>query len=175
MRVALAPQRDHIRRMTETPRNAGVIAPPPLLLLAALIAGAVLDRMAPLHVLVQLPPLARWGVGGLLILAALVMNFQGFFGFQRSGTPVIPLKASTKLVTDGIFAHLRNPMYVGMVALTIGLGIAFAGDWLVIFGLILWIVLHYGVVRREERYLETIFGEDYRAYKARVPRYGWRF
>jgi protein-S-isoprenylcysteine O-methyltransferase Ste14 len=36
------------------------------------------------------------------------------------------------------------------------------------------LALHYGVVKREERYLEAKFGEDYRAFKASVPRYGWR-
>lgn len=157
------------------PSHPGVIAPPPLLLLAALVAGFFLDRAVPLHVLAQAPPLLRWVVGGALIVAALIVNFQGFFRFQHHGTPVIPLKSSTKLVTDGIFAHLRNPMYMSMIGLTIGLGIAFAGDWVVIFGFVLWIALHYGVVRREERYLEAVFGEDYLAYKARVPRYGWRF
>jgi protein-S-isoprenylcysteine O-methyltransferase Ste14 len=62
-----------------------------------------------------------------------------------------------------------------MIGLTLGLGIALAGDWLVLCGLALWLVLHFGVVRREERYLEALFGDDYRAYRARVPPYGWRF
>lgn len=161
--------------MSEAPPHPGIIAPPPLLLLAALIAGFALDYAAPLGLLAQMPAAARWIVGGLLILLALAVNLQGFFRFQRSGTPVIPYKSATKLVTDGIYAHVRNPMYVGMIALPLGLGVALAGDWLVICALILWIVLHFGVVRREERYLEAVFGEEYRAYKARVPPYGWRF
>jgi protein-S-isoprenylcysteine O-methyltransferase Ste14 len=161
--------------MPEAPKHAGVIAPPPLLLLAALIAGFALDRIAPLGLLNAVAPLARWAIGGALIVLAIVANLQGFFGFQRSGTPVIPYKSATRLVTDGVFAHVRNPMYLGMIALTLGLGVALAGDWLVIFGGLLWIVIHFGVVRREERYLEAVFGEEYRAYKARVPPYGWRF
>ena len=157
------------------PSHPGVIAPPPLLLLLALVTGFALDRAAPLGVLAQVPTLARWIVGGALILLAIAVNVQGFAGFQRKGTPVIPYKSATKLVTDGVFAHVRNPMYLGMVALPLGLGVALAGDWLVICAIVLWIVLHYGVVRREERYLEAVFGEEYRAYKARVPPYGWRF
>lgn len=157
------------------PSHPGVIAPPPLLLLIALAAGFALDGLAPLGVLAEVPPLARWIVGGALLVLALAVNVQGFFGFQRKGTPVIPYKSATALVTDGVFAHVRNPMYLGMIALPIGLGVALAGDWLAICGVLLWPVLHYGVVRREERYLDAVFGDEYRAYKARVPPYGWRF
>jgi protein-S-isoprenylcysteine O-methyltransferase Ste14 len=157
------------------PKHAGVIAPPPLMLLAALGAGFALDYFQPLGVLAQAPEVWRWIVGGLLIAIALAVNFQGFFKFQHAGTPVVPYKGSTKLVTDGIYAHVRNPMYVGMVLICFGLGAVLAGDWLVICGALFWLVLHVGVVRREERYLETLFGEAYRAYKKRVPPYGWRF
>jgi protein-S-isoprenylcysteine O-methyltransferase Ste14 len=161
--------------MADNPKNAQVIAPPPLLMLAALIAGFALDYAAPLGLLAQVSPLPRWIVGGLLIVAAVAVNLQGFSNFIRRGTPVNPYRGAAKLVTDGVFAHVRNPMYLGMILLPLGLGVALAGDWLAASAFVLWIVLHFGVVRREERYLEAVFGEEYRAYKARVPRYGWRF
>jgi protein-S-isoprenylcysteine O-methyltransferase Ste14 len=157
------------------PKHAGVIAPPPLMLLAALLAGFGLEHVAPLGVLDEAPQSARWIVGGLFIAIALGVNFQGFFRFQRAGTPVRPWMGTTKLVTDGIYAHVRNPMYLGMVLIAFGTGAIFAGDWLIICGALFWLMLHYGVVRREERYLEILFGEEYRQYKKRVPPYGWRF
>jgi protein-S-isoprenylcysteine O-methyltransferase Ste14 len=55
-----------------------------------------------------------------------------------------------------------------------GLGFALASVWMIVMLVPAALVLHYGVVRREERYLEERFGADYRAFKARVPRYGWR-
>jgi protein-S-isoprenylcysteine O-methyltransferase Ste14 len=95
--------------MPDAPKNAGVIAPPPLLFLVGLIAGFALDYAAPLGVLAQAPNVARWMLGGALAVFALAVNFHGFARFQRSGTPVHPYRSSTKLVTDGIFAHVRNP------------------------------------------------------------------
>ena len=157
-----------------TPKHAGVIAPPPLMLLAALVAGFVVQPFAPLGLLVHVPALARWGVGGLMIAAALAVNFQGFFRFKTAGTPVVPYQTPTTLVTDGVYAHVRNPMYLGMNLIAFGLGIALANDWLILFGIVLALALHYGVVRREERFLTQLFGDAYVAYMARTPRYGWK-
>ena len=83
-----------------------------------------------------------------------------------------PWKPSSALVTDGIFGWLRNPMYVGLAFLVSGLGIAFASDWTLVMLVVAALVIHFGVVKREERYLEAKFGDAYRQYKARVPRYG---
>jgi protein-S-isoprenylcysteine O-methyltransferase Ste14 len=81
----------------------------------------------------------------------------------------------TILVTDGIFGRLRNPMYVGGILFLAGLAIALASDWMLVLTILLVPVIHYGVVRREERYLAARFGEPYHAYMTRVPRYGWPF
>jgi protein-S-isoprenylcysteine O-methyltransferase Ste14 len=64
-------------------------------------------------------------------------------------------------------------MYVGLILLLAGIAAVLASDWLVILLVPTVLVLHFGVVLREERYLEAKFGEDYRRYKASVPRYGW--
>lgn len=161
--------------MTDKPANPGVIAPPPLMLLAALVAGLILGWLAPLDGLARIPALWRWIAGGAILAAGVVTNLQGFFRFQHAGTPVRPWKTTTKLVTDGIYAHVRNPMYFGMTALLLALGLALANDWLIICAAIFLLILHFGVVRREERFLEQIFGDEYTAYKKRVPPYGWRF
>ena len=64
-------------------------------------------------------------------------------------------------------------MYVGMTLALAGLAILLASGWMLVMTIVFALVIHFGVVRREERYLEAKFGEPYRAYKARVPRYGW--
>jgi len=69
---------------------------------------------------------------------------------------------------------MRNPMYVGLTLLLAGLAIALASDWTLVLLVPAALVLHFGVVKREERYLEAKFGEAYRVYKGNVPRYGWR-
>jgi protein-S-isoprenylcysteine O-methyltransferase Ste14 len=64
-------------------------------------------------------------------------------------------------------------MYVGLGLLVAGIAIALASDWTLVMLVPAALVLHFGVVLREERYLAAKFGEDYLDYKARVPRYGW--
>lgn len=79
------------------------------------------------------------------------------------------------IVTSGIFASTRNPLYQCQGLLLLALAIGFASDWAVL-SVVPWaMAIHTGVVLREERYLEQKFGEDYRHYKASVPRYGWPF
>lgn len=161
--------------MADENTTAGVIAPPPLLLLIALVTGGVLDLAWPLRILDAAPRIVLAAAGGALIAFALVVSLAGSRRFARAGTPVQPWRPSTTLVTDGIFAHVRNPMYLGFLTLTTGLSFVFAGEFLMLAALGLWFVLHTGVVRREERYLTARFGDAYRDYMRQVPRYGWRF
>ena len=73
-----------------------------------------------------------------------------------------PWKPSTALVTGGIFGRLRNPMYVGLTLLLAGLSILLASDWMLVMTIVFVPVIHFGVVKREERYLEAKFGDAYR-------------
>ena len=62
-------------------------------------------------------------------------------------------------------------MYTGGAPVMVGIATIFALDWLPLLMIPSWLTLHYGVVRREEEYLERIFGDDYRRYRTQVPRY----
>ena len=159
--------------MTETKDIAGVIAPPPLLALAAVVLGLLLDYLAPVHLLAVL---LSWGtriiLGLELIAGGLALVIVARRTFLAAGTHVEPWKPSNAIVTTGVFAWLRNPMYVGGTVALIGLAILLAADWLVVTTVILALVLHFGVVKREERYLEAKFGDAYRQYRNAVPRYG---
>jgi protein-S-isoprenylcysteine O-methyltransferase Ste14 len=93
--------------------------------------------------------------------------------FDAAGTNVEPWKPATALATSGVYARSRNPMYVGTWVMAVGLALGFASDWGMLLLIPAHAVLHYGVVLREERYLTAKFGEPYRDYLARVPRYGW--
>jgi protein-S-isoprenylcysteine O-methyltransferase Ste14 len=160
--------------MLETRDAPGVIAPPPLIALAAVVIGLALDWLMPAYVLTVL---LSWGtriiLGFELIVAGLALMIVARRKFLAAGTNVEPWKPSATIVATGVFAWLRNPMYVGGTAALFGLAILLASDWMVVMTVIVALTLHFGVVRREERYLEAKFGDTYRAYKARVPRYGW--
>jgi protein-S-isoprenylcysteine O-methyltransferase Ste14 len=159
------------RAPADTP---GVIAPPPLIALAALLLGVAADWLWPMNGLARvLNWPVRIGLGGALILGGGALIAVGEQAFTRVGTNVPPWEPALALATTGIYARLRNPMYVGGTLLLAGIAVALASDWLAILLLPTALLLHFGVVRREERYLEAKFGEDYRRYKASVPRYGW--
>jgi len=160
--------------MSETRDNAGVIAPPPLLALAAIVLGLALDWLLPAYVLtVLLTRPERIVIAVILLGAGAALGIPALFGFRTAGTHVEPWKPATALVTDGIFGWLRNPMYVGLTLFLIALALALASDWMLVMTIVFALTIHFGVVKREERYLEAKFGEAYRQYMARVPRYGW--
>jgi protein-S-isoprenylcysteine O-methyltransferase Ste14 len=81
------------------------------------------------------------------------------------------LRPAIALVTDGVFRHSRNPLYVGIFVALCGIALVFALDWVMVLIVPACVLMHFAVVRREERYLDQKFGDVYRSYKARVPRY----
>lgn len=162
--------------MTARPDTAGVIAPPPLIALAVLALGLALDWLWPLPVLRNLLGLpARLVLGGFAIAAGLTLAVIAERTFHRIGTHALPWKPALHLASSGIYAHTRNPMYVGLGLFVLGIGLALGSVGTLLMFVPGALVLHYGVVLREERYLERKFGDDYRRFKAAVPRYGWRW
>jgi protein-S-isoprenylcysteine O-methyltransferase Ste14 len=153
---------------------AEVWLPPPLLAAITLAIGFLLDWMFPVFVLTVLMTYSMRIAAGLVLMAAggtlaIVAERQ----FHRLGTPVPPWKPTRALATGGIYAFVRNPIYVGMITAMAGVAVALAGDWLLVLLVPMSLVLHHGVVKPEERYLEQKFGDAWRDYAARVPRYGW--
>lgn len=154
---------------------AGVIVFPPLVPLAVLVAGGLLDWLFPFATLDLFPFAVRVVGGPILFVVGLALAIAGDRAFKRIGTNVNPLQPSLVLANQGVFAHIRNPMYTGMGFALLGVVLAFAAEWMFVLTIVGLCVLHFGVVRREERYLERRFGDDYRRYKESVPRYGWKF
>ena len=152
----------------ETP---DVIARPPLLFLGALLLGLVWDFLLPLPFLIPGSDLLHWIIGGALILIGLAVSGAGIRNFSRAGTPVRGYKPTCALVTAGIHGWSRNPIYIGMFLIYIGIGLAAQSPWVLMITLPLAITIRYGVVAREEAYLERRFGDEYRHYKSRVRRW----
>ena len=151
--------------------TAGAIVRPPFLFLACLILGIVLDRVLPLPFSLPETGLIRWPVGSGLILLGAVILAASFRNFVRAGTPVPGNRPVRALVTSGMHGLSRNPIYVGMFLVYAGIGLAARSPWILVLVLPIAIVMRYGVVAREEAYLERRFGDAYRDYKARVRRW----
>jgi len=150
---------------------ARVIARPPFLYLTCLLLGLFLDRLLLLPLILPEVALIRWAVGGGLILIGVAIVTAGVRNFSRAATPVPSNQPVRALVTTGIHGWSRNPIYVGMFLLYVGIGLAASSPWVLILALPLAITLRYRVVAREEAYLERRFGDTYRDYKARVRRW----
>jgi protein-S-isoprenylcysteine O-methyltransferase Ste14 len=158
--------------MDEPRDNPGVIAPPPLIALATLVLGLALDWFLPSFILRGIFGFwTRLVLGGILIAAGLAIAIVAVRTFRRARTNVEPWKPALTLVTTGMFAWTRNPMYFALILLLTGIGIALGSDWMLVLVVPAALILHFEVVKREERYLEAKFGESYRAYMERVPRY----
>jgi protein-S-isoprenylcysteine O-methyltransferase Ste14 len=156
------------------PANGGdsprVLLFPPLIPLTMLVVGAALQWLVPFNLPARLAP---WliAVGLVLALAGLAVFLLGVHALHRHGTNIRPTLPTLAIATDGIFAWTRNPIYVGGIALSAGIALALGLTWALLlhpFGMLL---LHRGVVLREERYLARKFGDPYRAYRATVRRY----
>jgi protein-S-isoprenylcysteine O-methyltransferase Ste14 len=154
--------------------TAGVIARPPFLFLAGLLLGFVADHLLPLPLPVPSIGLVHWiiaTIAGCLILVGIAVFAAGIRNFSGAATPVQGTKPTRVLVTTGIHGWSRNPIYIGMFLVYGGIGIAVRSPWVLILALPLAMTIRYGVVAREESYLERRFGDTYRDYKARVRRW----
>lgn len=159
------------QQQIDGPGTVDVIARPPFVFLAALLLGYILDRLLPLPFAVPDAGLVHWIIAGVLILIGVAVFAAGIRNFFRAGTPVRGIEPTRALVTMGIHGWSRNPIYVGMFLVYAGIGMGASSPWVLILMLPLAITIHYGVVAREEAYLERRFGDTYRDYKACVRRW----
>lgn len=153
----------------------GVIVFPPLIPLSILILGLVLNLIAPLDLLEQVPLLVRIVVGTIAFVLGVGMVIGATRHFRQIGTNVNPLQPTLMLATTGIFRWTRNPMYVGGSIVLLGIAIGGALDWVLLLLILSLPLVHYGIILREESYLARKFGEEYRSYQKQVARYWWRF
>jgi protein-S-isoprenylcysteine O-methyltransferase Ste14 len=160
-----------VSQQTRDTATTGVITRPPVLYLACLILGLALDQLLALPLALPGAALMQWTLGGGLILTGVTIAAAGIRNFARAATPVRSNQPVRAMVTTGIHGWSRNPIYVGMFLLYAGIGIAARSPWVLVLALPLVIILRYGVVAREEAYLERRFGDAYRDYKARVRRW----
>ena len=149
---------------------AGVLAPPPLLFLAAWLSAEALHRRHPL-------PLRRGRrdtgriAGAVAIGAGLLLSGVVMRRFHQAGTPVSPLHPTLRLVVDGPYRYTRNADYLGQLLIYCGASVAANRAWPLLLLPPPLTLLRDGVVLREEAYLTRVLGPAYRAYAEKVPRW----
>ena len=148
---------------------AGVVAPPPVLYLATFFLGWGIHALFPFGIYSYA---AVYGWLGLLfiVLSGFLVSWA-FATMRNIGTSASPYQPVTLLVTNGPFRHSRNPIYVAMAGFYIGAAFLINAWWPVFLLAPLILIMHRGVIIREEGYLTTKFGEAYLAYKSKVRRW----
>lgn len=147
-----------------------VLVFPPLFLLLTGIVGLFAWYLYPIRITAYPGNL----VAGLVVLfVALAIGRWGEKTMRSAGTNVSPRKSSTCIVTSGPFKYTRNPLYICLALIYLALSLLFNSMSMLALIVPFILTLHFGVVLREEAYLEQKFGEEYLAYKRRAPRWLW--
>ena len=145
--------------------NAGVVAPAPVIYAAAIAVGLAAEFAFPIPLLPR--PFGLW-LGALIIVIAVPVVISAFRALARGRTAFDARKPTNSIVTDGAFRYSRNPTYLSLTLLHVGLALILGSLWVLLMVVPAVAVIHWGVVRREERYLTAKFGEEYRSYATRV-------
>jgi len=134
-----------------------------LLLVLLYLAGVGLGWQAGLR---------QMTAGAVLLAAGFLVSAAGVLTFRRAGTQVQPNSASNKqLVTHGPYAFTRNPMYVGMLTITLGVALLVGAPLMFAAPVLLFLLDNFIIIPFEEAKMERQFGDAYRAYKAKVRRW----
>jgi len=145
-----------------------VFARPPLVYLGAIAAVFVLRHFLPLPLIAAAGIL--WPFAALAVLGVLIL-FWGRNAMRKANTNIDPMLPTLAIVTGGPYRFSRNPLYIALTLIYFGVTLAGNTWWSVLVFVPLICALHFGVVLREERYLQEKFGEQYLSYRRKVRRY----
>lgn len=143
--------------------------PPPVVTLLLLGVGLGIHFASPQAILPE--GWVQFAVGIPVIAVGVGFALRAVAAFSHAGTDDRFAKATSVIVTTGLNARTRNPMYVGLTLIYLGIALTVNALWTLVGLPVLVLYLHFGVIRREERYLEDRFGDEYMHYKASVPRW----
>jgi protein-S-isoprenylcysteine O-methyltransferase Ste14 len=146
-----------------------IVILPPVLVGGTMILGLIVHYL--LWQVSILPMLLSRVLGVVVFVSSGVLAHLAHRAMQRVGTNVLPTQPTLALATDGPFRFTRNPLYIA--AIGVYLGVTLWVNSVVMLALVIpmTLVLHWGIVLREERYLMAKFGDGYAAYRARVRRW----
>jgi protein-S-isoprenylcysteine O-methyltransferase Ste14 len=151
-----------------TPDRANVIAFPPLLFGGTLVVGVLLRFLFPTPLL---PNQTALLIGAAVVLIGLPILLLAFRQMIRNKTTIHPAGTTTTIVSNGLYAYTRNPMYLALTLLYIGVSIMTNAYWGLLLLVPLLILVQKGIIEREEHYLTQKFGEEYIRYRSRVRRW----
>ena len=145
-----------------------ILAPPPILLVVVVLAAVVADRFVPLP-LVQNN--LRFLLGAAALAVGLAIGFSAVREFRSHREHPSPYKPTNAIVDSGIYGVSRNPIYLSFFVIVLAVAF-FVNSWWVVIAIVpLFLLLRFGVIAAEERYLSNKFGAPYDDYRRRVRRW----
>jgi protein-S-isoprenylcysteine O-methyltransferase Ste14 len=157
--------------MTDDERgHAPIIAPPPLLVVLCIGGGYLARHYERLSLFPEQHPLRR-PLYIALFTIAVVIFISAIAQFIRHKTHPSPYKPTAAVVVNGVYRFTRNPIYIAFLFVVIGFAVAANSAWFFVSAVVLFVLLHFGVIKREERYLSAKFGTTYDDYRRRVRRW----
>ncbi|MEZ5026167.1 MAG: isoprenylcysteine carboxylmethyltransferase family protein [Chitinophagales bacterium] len=151
-------------------KGPGVYIPPPLFYVLTFVASVFAQKIVTLPDALFHTTFVKI-VGVILLIIALFFLIRSLRQFFLTKNTVILIKPASSLQITGIYGITRNPMYIGLAIVYLGIT-CFIGNWwnLILFPLLLIFVQEY-IIKREEKYLEAEFGQEYEEYKNKVRRW----
>ncbi len=150
--------------------NAGVKIPPPMIYAAFFGLASLMQSIFPISFKAMESRDFHFA-GWLLILGTLIITLPGLWRFWHSKNTLITVKPASSLQTTGIYSFTRNPMYLGLLLLYAGLSCFSGNCWTLVFLPLVFMVIQNYVIRREEKYLDRAFAEEYREYRNKTRRW----
>lgn len=145
--------------------------PPPFLYLISIGVGVLMHRFVYPWPVPGHGGLWQAAVGLTVVGAGVGLAGAAFGLFKRSGQDPEPWKPTPSILSDGIYRYSRNPMYVALAVVQVGLGLGVGNLWIVALTALSLVAVYVVAVRPEEVYLESKFGDEYLRYRARVRRW----
>ena len=158
--------------MTDTQlSNPGVRFPPPILFVLGIGVAWLVGRVVPLPLVPDIFRPVSLVAGYVAMVLASATITWAMLTFRRADTGIYPNQPATCIVARGPYRFSRNPMYVGLTVLNLGIALVANTMWMIAaLPIVLWI-LTVLVIRREEAYLSSAFGESYAEYRQSVRRW----
>lgn len=147
-----------------------VYIPPPLLYVATFLLAVLIQKFLPLGIDFFHSTTSKI-IGSVIILVGLFFNFPALRQFFNTKNTLVTIKPANSLQTTGIYSVSRNPMYISLMLFYIGLSFIIGNWWNFILLPFLFILIQEYVIKREERYLDRRFGQQYLDYKSKIRRW----
>ncbi len=145
---------------------------PPVIPALIILLGIGLNYVWPIDLALAISKPLRFWIGGAIVVSAMLgLGAWSILIMRRDGQREYPWEPTFNIIDHGPFRLTRNPMYLQMVLVCLGVGIAFMNWWLLLLTPVCgWLLLRLAIIP-EEAYLEKRFGDTYLAYKERVRRW----